>query len=250
VRWQSTSRGDLLARYRRGDHQGVWTELRAHQAIDADCRAEAVAVATETMTRIARCADLLAERLASKGWVTLTGRLRWLPSDRDEGIAHAIEQFTGAPLPPSLRAFWNRVGGVDFVWNYKTAERAPDFGLGLALVEMDPLHVCPPAHTTYLLTEWKERRSEVDPDLDDPWNLDLAPDYLHKANFSGGAPYGIELPYLGADPVFVNEMHGLPFVEYLRFALRWGGFPRLEQHAHEVRVREFVAEMVRDMEPF
>ncbi len=122
--------------------------------------------------------------------------------------------------------------------------------MGLALVELDPLHVCPPAHTSYLLDEWRERRSEVDPDLDDPWNLDLAPDCLHKANISGGAPYGIELPYLGADPVFANEKHSLPFVDYFRLAFRWGGFPGLEEHVHDVRVREFVDEMANGIEPF
>ena len=57
----------------------------------------------------------------------------------------------------------------------------------------------------------------VDPESDDPCNLDLAPDYKHKANFSGGAPYGIELPYLGAS-VFVNEEHSFPLIDYLRFA--------------------------------
>jgi hypothetical protein len=43
-----------------------------------------------------------------------------------------------------------------------------------------------------------------------------------------------------------SERHGLPFVDYL-LAVRWGGFPR---HAHKTGVRDFVAEMVRDMEPF
>ena len=250
VPWRSVASGDLLARYRRGEHEAVWTELRSHQAINGDCRAEAIAVAAETMTRVARCADLLAARLASMGWIALTGHLRWLPSDRDAGIINDIEQFTGAPLPPSLNSFWNKVGGIDFVWDYRKAQRAPDFGLGLALVEMDPLYVAPPAHTVYLLKEWKERQSEVDPDLDDPCNLDLAPDYWHKANFSGGSPYGVELPYLGADPVFVNEVHQLPFVDYLRLAFRWGGFPRLEQHISSPAVRAFVADMAKDMEPF
>ena len=40
----------------------------------------------------------------------------------------------------------------------------------------------------------------VDPELDDPCNLDLAPDNKHKAKISGGSPYGIELPCLGTDP--------------------------------------------------
>jgi hypothetical protein len=102
----------------------------------------------------------------------------------------------------------------------------------------------------YLLAEWEDQRSKVDPELNDPCNLDLASDYLHKANFSGGAPYGIELPDRGSDPIFVNEEHGLPFVDYLRLAFRWGGFPRLQCHAHNIDAHKFVAEMTKDMEPF
>lgn len=250
VRWQSTAAGDLLTRYRRGEHEAVWTELRAHQAIDGDCRAEATAVAIETMTRVARCADLLAERLAARGWIPLTGRLRSPPSDPGSRTMQEFERFTGAPLPPSLAAFWNCVGGIDFVWNYDANDPAPDLVSGLDMTEMDPLLVSAPEQVADLLSEWNERRSNVDPDLDDPWNLDLAPDHLHKANISGGAPYAIELPHLGADPIFTNEEHELPFVDYLRLAFRWAGFPRLERHAHNINVRQFLAEMTKDLEPF
>jgi hypothetical protein len=102
VRSQSSASGDLLAGYRRGEHEAVWTELRAHRAIDGDCRAKALVVATETMTRVGRCADLIAERLAANEWVALTGRLHWPPSERDQQIINDIEQLTAALLPPSL----------------------------------------------------------------------------------------------------------------------------------------------------
>jgi hypothetical protein len=250
LRSHSAASGDLLTRYRRGEHEAVWRELRVHEAIDADCRAEALAVAAETMARVARCADLLATRLASRGWTAFTGRLRWLPDIGDSNIMANLERFTSAPLPPALRAFWEKVGGVDFVWNYKNNQTSPDLGPDLPMVEMDPLCVSAPRDVTYLLAEWEERRSMVAPELDDPCNLDLAPDYLHKANISGGAPYGMELPYLGADPVFVNEEHRLPFVDYLRIAVRWGGFPRLERHGHNADVRKFVADMTKDVESF
>jgi hypothetical protein len=160
------------------------------------------------MTRVARCADLLAERLAGRGWTALTGRLRWQLGAEGRRIMHQIEQFTGALLPPSLSTFWNCVGGIDFVWNYNRDEPAPDLGISLALIEMDPLCVWAPEYITDLLPEWAERRSNVDPELDDPWEVYLAPDYLHKADISGGSPYGVALPHLGADPIFVNEEHG------------------------------------------
>ena len=161
-----------------------------------------------------------------------------------------IEKFTGAALPASLAAFWNCVGGIDYVWNYDMDAQAPDLVSGLEMTEMDPLLVFAPEQLADLLPEWKERHSNVDPELDDPWSLDLAPDYLHKANISGGAPYGMELPHRGADPIFINEEHGLPFVEYLRVAFQWGGFPRLERYAHSAAVRKFLAEMTKDLEPF
>jgi hypothetical protein len=250
IRWRSTASGDLVTRYCRGEHEAAWKELRADEAIDGDRRAEALAVATETMRRVARCADVLAERLSAGRWVGLTGRFRWPPRPENSTIIRDIEQFTGAPLPPSLRAFWDIVGGIDFVWDYKTGRRSPDFGTGVDMAQMDPLCVDACEHVTYLLEEWDDRRSRVDPELNDPWDLDLAPDYLHKAKISGGAPYGIELPFLGADPIFAEEEHVLPFVDYLRLAFRWGGFPRLERHAHDARVRTFVAEMTKGLEPF
>jgi len=116
--------------------------------------------------------------------------------------------------------------------------------------EMDPLCVDPPANAAHLFDAWKDQRAGVDPELVGPFNLDLAPDHLHKANTSGGAPYAIELPFLGADPVFANEAHELPLVDYLRLCFRWAGFPRLERHADRPDVREFLKRMTGQFEPF
>jgi hypothetical protein len=123
-----------------------------------------------------------------------------------------IEGITGAALPISLRAFWEAVGGINFVWDYESG-KAPDLGVDLPMDEMDPLCVDAPEVETHVFEEWEEQRSGIDPELADPLNLDLAPDYLHKVNISGGGPYGIELPFLGVDPVFANEALELPFVD-------------------------------------
>jgi hypothetical protein len=115
---------------------------------------------------------------------------------------------------------------------------------------MDPLSIEPATTAPQFFEEWQDGRSSIDADLNDPCMLYLAPDWRHKADISGGEGYGIELPFLGADPVLAGEEHGLPFVDYLRLALRWGGFPRLERHAEDDAVRQFVAAMTRDLEPF
>lgn len=249
VRPATRAAGDLLARYLRGEHGPVWNELRAHAALGGDLLKEARAVAQETMRRVARNADELAERLAALGWRPLYGELRTRPRAEDRELMRQVEEATGAPLPVSLRAFWGVVGGINFVWDYESGD-APDLGVDLPIDEMDPLCVDPPEAVPHLLEEWEEQRSGIDPELADPFNLDLAPDYLHKANISGGGPYGIELPFLGADPVFANEEHELPFVDYLRLCFRWAGFPRLERHADRSDVREFLKGMTRGLEPF
>jgi hypothetical protein len=106
---------------------------------------------------------------------------------------------------------------------------------------------------TYLFEKWEDQRSGIDPELADPFQLELAPDAYHKANISGGAAYAIELPFHGADPIFANfrnENHSLPFVDYLRLCFRYGGFPRLEGLENRADVHAFLQFMTRDLPPF
>ncbi len=127
-----------MTRYLRGEHGPVWNELRSHEALGGDLLEEARAVAKETMKRVARSADVLAERLAALGWVPLYGELRTRPRTEDREVMRRIEETTGAPLPVSLRAFWEVVGGINFVWDYERGD-APDLGVDLPMDEMDPL---------------------------------------------------------------------------------------------------------------
>jgi hypothetical protein len=163
-----------------------------------------------------------------------------------------METITGAALPASLRAFWQVVGGIDLVWDHGGGEKAPDLGLAadIDIARMDPLAIDPPDRAEYLLDDWRDQHADVDPDLADPYRLDLAPDALHKANAAGGPAYAVELPYLGADPILINEPHDLPFVDYLRLAFRWGGFPGLDAHADRADVKALVADLSRGLEPF
>jgi hypothetical protein len=102
----------------------------------------------------------------------------------------------------------------------------------------------------YLLEEWEDQKNQPDPDLVEPFHIDLAPDYLHKANISGGSPYAILVPCSAADPILSYERHALPFIDYLRLAFRWAGFPGLEDHQERPDVRKFVSEFGRDLIPF
>ena len=250
ARTRSRAVGDLINRYRKGEHDAVWKELRSHEVIAGDFRDEAQAVAAETMARVRRNADVVAERLAARGWVALSGSMRNEPNAPGARVMQRIETITGSALPASLRAFWQVVGGIDLVWDHSGGEKAPDLGPGLDLARMDPLAVMSPDRAEYVLDEWRDQRAGVDLELADPFRLDLAPDAAHKASGGGAAAYCIELPFLGADPIFINEPHTLPFVDYLRLSFRWGGFPGLEKHADRAEVRALVADLTKGLEPF
>lgn len=250
TRSRSERDGSLLDRYRAGEHAAVWTELGCYDTLAGAFREEALDVARETMRRVLHNTEILSARLAAEGWTSLSGSLRTPSSREDVDAMQQIEQLTDAPLPLSLRAFWEIVGGVDLMWDYERDDDAPDLGLGLDLPGLDPLVIEPARCSTRLFDEWADARAGVRSEIADPYALELAPDFLHKNNISGGAPYGVALPFPGADPVFENEAHGLSFVEYLRLCFRWGGFPRLERHGDTVNARRFVRRMIEGFQPF
>lgn len=245
--------GNLLARYEKGDFENVWREIRSHPEIGGDFRAEVQEVAEVAMRRVARNADMLAARLHERGWRALPlpdDRLRTGPSPEDEDIFQSIGKITASPVPPSLLAFWRIVGGINFVWDYESEMPPPGFGTDLPLDEMDPLCICPPVAIAYEFETWEEQKAEPDPDLIEPFRIDLAPDHLHKANVSGGAPYGVELPFWGADPILAGERHGLPFIDYLRMSFRWAGFPGLQYCKDGSGAAQFVSQLGAGLEPF
>ncbi|WP_147394430.1 hypothetical protein [Arthrobacter cheniae] len=53
--------------------------------------------------------------------------------------------------------------------------------------------------------------------------LPVSPDRLHKANLSGGQPYGFRIPCSDADGVFTAPAE-MSFVSYLNLVLENGGF--------------------------
>jgi hypothetical protein len=242
--------GDLVARYRAGDHLGTWREARAFSAIAGDLHAEIAALAGETMLRTARNVTLISERLQRAGWQSL-GPMRTLPEPADEARIAAIEQMTGARLPPSLDAFWRVVGGVNWVWDCDQGAGPVVADLPLAGIDTDALSIEPCCTIESLCFEvWEEQKDVIHPDLIGPFRLELAPDRLHKMQVSGGPPYAIELPFPGADPLFRQESHALPFVDYLRDCFAWAGFPHLKHYTDQAAVRRFVGILGRGLEPF
>lgn len=242
-----------LDRYLAGEHEAVWKDLLAlgEKALGDDHAADALAVAYETMHRVNRNLCTIAERLTTLGYRFVypgsdggffglrkpKAHLPHVPPRADVCATIAeVEAVAGGPIPLSLRAFFEVVGEVNFNGDHPSlAPKGSQFA-------PDPLMVCSADDALAMLDSF-------DRDEDDPLLIEFAPDALHKANISGGAPYSIELPNPAADAQVEDEPHDVTFVEYLRIAvLGWGGFPGWENGGSAIPAE--LNELRRDLEPF
>ena len=209
----------LYERYIAGDRRRVWEELVAagSQVRQDGLAADALAVTVETMTRVRRNVEIVAERLK-------TLRYRFLGKSfvpARGGAAKKVAQLERAvgPMPLSLRAFYELVGDVDFMGGHKRLNpRGPD-----ADATPDPLVVEP---LDYVLSEFERNKADVQ--YEAQFLISMSPDDLTKQGDSGGFPYSIAIPNLGADGELLNASFHGTFVEYLRLAFEWGGFPGWE----------------------
>jgi len=236
----------LYQNYQDGEYISVWEAIRKIPN-EVACRDQDVLdVAMSTMERVAQNADLITSRLSKHGWRALGSDysdLRTKPKETDQIIIDRISKISGSPIPVSFNTFWQVVGGINWVWDYQSGENCPDLGFDIPFDEMDPLCIAPPQATTYQIDEWQSGVHHLMTGSNEgEFRLDLAPDSLHKANISGGDAYAICLPSSDPDPRFANERHNLPFVDYLRLAFRWAGFPDLEKHQDHPEVKGFMGE--------
>jgi hypothetical protein len=203
-----------MSRYAAGEVGPVWAEI---VAAGGPPSAEAVAVARELARRAGRNVARIHDHLAAQGYAFEAEQpIRPPAPDVARQLDAIAEQI--APVPLALRTWAEEVGRVTL--NGSHPEWTIEYSDPLC-VELDPADAVE-VHRDWLEVGWFER-----------WGLTafpiaLAPDVFHKADVSGGSPYGIELPGDAIDPLWLNDdVHdGVTFVGYLRSALlRWAGFP-------------------------
>ena len=101
----------------------------------------------------------------------------------------------------------------------------------------DPLVVVP---FSQVLHTWDDSPPDVGVE-GRPFVAEVAPDAICKAHRSGQS-YLITLPGVGMDALLENERHGLSFVDYLRLALQWGGFPGFESAGQRPKEVELLSD--------
>ena len=209
----------FLERYKAGEQRQVWEELVSFgDAVrEEPLHSDTWLVACETMRRIRFNTEMLIPRLAVLGWKFRQEPLT--PPGDGPATTAAMEAICG-PLPLSLKAFYEIVGGIDLRGAH------PDWD-----DLYDPLMVASGAEVLQDLCvqrAWHEEEARNGlPAV--PFTLYYAPDFLVKEGISGvGMVYvAVEMPDADAPLSFEDKPLEVSFVQSLRNSLRWGGFQGL-----------------------
>lgn len=232
-----------LERYLSGQHAIVWMELLGQGGRirdEPDDWAEAQAIAIATMARVRRNIERLRDGLPALGYrFKDPGRVLVSIPDAREQVAR-VEAVMG-PMPLALAVFWEMVGDVDLNGHHDSWPQEL----------LDPLMVGLDAD--YFIATREDDIADAVIGPDEPFGLDFAPDPLHKANISGGAPYAIEVPNPAVDGLVLWEVHQTTFVNYLRTLIGMGGmggFSSLVNGGLDPYRPEGMRELLATLEPF
>jgi hypothetical protein len=210
------------------------------------------AMKAKTAPLLEKLAAKAGEAAASKRKPALEDAHVFDPPDRKTPqLIKRLEQRAGGPLPLSLQAWYEQVGGVSLMGSHPVLNPA-DFSNRNVLNQFEslmgsqpimgsrPIMTPPPGEETLPdplvigpleeLLGMDELLGGEDAEQRDPGHklqLMISPDDLHKANISGDAYY-ITLPDARADFQF-DDWHRTTFVNYLRITFQWGGFPGWER---------------------
>jgi hypothetical protein len=232
-----------LARYRAGQRDLVWHELRqlGSAVRKPGLATEAQLVCDEMATRARHNVDLIISRLTSAGYRFHLGdddatptTPHVLPSATAGEHAHWLEERFG-PVPLALLSWIRLVGDV---WLVGTHPEWPESAAADPLViEAEGSRYPGYSIRSYLEEaheDWQDRAAE-DP-ATGPFLLRLAPDRFHKQGRSGGGPYGVIVPDAGAEGIFVAGTT-MPFVSYLNWVFLSGGFPWPDRFTYGSKVQ-------------
>ncbi|MDY0990400.1 hypothetical protein SOM12_23430 [Flavobacterium sp. CFBP9031] len=135
-------------------------------------------------------------------------------------LDESVKPFGFVPL--SLKMFYKIVGACNFGWDYDKNE---DFIWECA----DPIQVISLDDLVSIATDEYALETFQEYYEDDGFiSLELSPDYFHKDNISGGAPYSLQITSKQSiDSQFLYEEHNTTFIDYLRICFENCGFPRI-----------------------
>lgn len=158
-------------------------------------------------------------------------------------LDNAVKSFGFVPL--SLKMFYRIVGACNFAWDYDTNE---DIFWQCA----DPIQIsCLDDLVSYITDDyWVADMKESLANYSEFPFLEVAADYLHKDNISGGAPYSIQITTEPSiDSLFLNEPHNTTFIDYLRTCFENCGFSRITESKYNNDYRAFFDKVKPQLKP-
>lgn len=132
-----------------------------------------------------------------------------------------IERDVGR-VPYAIARFWERIGAVDLTGRHEEW-RGCEYPDGLVVL---PISEAIDELDQFAADKQQRLASGL------PYLIPIAADALCKENVSGGMWYNVNCPANSDDPVVNEEPHNISFLNYLDLAIRWGGFPGLENAKH------------------
>lgn len=209
---------------------------------------EVEAVLIETFRRTNVNLKIIYSELQRINYVFYTGGessfynplLKPLPNAEElvEELEQEVKPFGYVPL--SLKLFYKIVGACNFAWNYDVDENL--YWGNDAWFDSDPIQIF---GLDYVLSyvkesEWKKHMIEMLEDPEEIPFLELAADYYHKDNVSGGMPYSLKITEsLSVDGLFLFEPHNTTFIDYLRICFENCGFSRMWHTANKKDYKSF-----------
>ncbi len=211
------------------ERQAHWAELGpfAYQYPDGAYPDDWLELARTIMRRARSNVEVIVSWLQASGYRFAYPESAYRPPPRD--LAEQIRAFEalGFHVPLSLRVWWEEVGSVNLMGTHPDWPQDGYRFESNDVWETDPL-VVEVEGLTEEYENWKYNRDEMGEDCIGPFRIAIAPDAIHKANFSGGVPWEMCCDSPAVDSIVLNERHCVGFVAYLRIAFQWAGFPGFE----------------------
>jgi hypothetical protein len=221
-----------LSRYRRGERDQVWLELRqlGARVREPGLVDEARLVCDEMARRARSNVELVVARLTEQGYRFHTNDAEqravvpFVPATSTADEHAEWLEHTFGPVPLTLLSWVRLVGDVWLVGTHPQGPRSA--GADPLVLELEGTRYGSSAVMRASLEGERDVWHDLNAEDGDqgPFVLPLAPDRLVKDDVSGGAPYGMVLPDGCADGLFVAETT-MPFVSYLNWVFAHGGFP-------------------------
>lgn len=223
---------DIYAEYSISRIHSDWACLvsQGYRLGDDGFRSEALKFSLHIMRRVKFYLLGIIDRLVGDGYKFVdeskiyvapeAGTSDWINEYRNRGIF----------LPLAFEAWLLEVGSINLIGTHPNWFKPAYFYDGNLIADnilyTDPLVVeFNEDYLRYLYDEWNSTKASVEQDKKIPFRIDISPDYLHKANISGGMPYELDTEKPTVDDVLLNERHATTFIGYIRQALIWKGFP-------------------------